>query len=141
MGNFHAAFWEIATDSAYLENVAVERGLWFETQEDRNRRYAFRDFFRRVMPVVREVIASELTPRQRQIVNLYYFHNMRQEEIAAALKIGQSTVSRHLFGTVRNGKRIGGAIPKLQRAVARMENGRLRAPLAQLERDLLASAS
>ncbi|MCC6143558.1 MAG: ArsR family transcriptional regulator, partial [Candidatus Hydrogenedentes bacterium] len=45
-----------------------------------------------------------------------------QEDIAAILNLSQSTVSRHLFGTARQGKKVGGAIRKLQKAIDR--NGR-----------------
>lgn len=136
MGKFCTAFWEIPADTAFLENIPSDRSPWYETREDRERRYAFREFFNDVLPIIRSLIDAELTARQREILHLYYFQNMRQEEIADTLRISQSTISRHLFGTVRNGKRIGGAIPKLQRAVTRLENGPLRRPFRQLARRL-----
>ncbi len=137
MGKFCTAFWEIPADTAFLENIPPsDRSPWYETSEDRERRYAFREFFNEVFPIIRSLIDAELTARQREILHLYYFQNMRQEEIANILRISQSTISRHLFGTVRNGKRIGGAIPKLQRAVTRLENGPLRRPFRQLARRL-----
>lgn len=119
MAQFNPDFWEVPTSSVYLENVAAEGALWFETDIDRERRYAMQDFFQTVLPVVRELIESQLTSRQREIVGLYFFRGMTQEDIADALDVTQSTVSRHLFGTVRNGKRVGGAINKLKKAVER----------------------
>jgi len=136
MGKLCTPFWEIPADSAFLENIPSDRSPWHETTEDRERRYAFREFFNDVLPIVRSLIDAKLTARQREILHLYYFQNMRQEEIADTLRISQSTISRHLFGTVRNGKRIGGAIPKLQRAVSQLEKGPLRRPFRQLERRL-----
>ncbi len=117
MARYNADFWEVTTGSEYIESVAAENAMWFETEEDRERRYALQDFFQGVMPAVQEIIDSKLTRRQREILRLYFFCGMTQEDIADRLDLTQSTVSRHLFGTVRNGKRVGGAIPKLRKAV------------------------
>ena len=119
MAEYNASFWEISTDSRYLESVPANRALWFETGEDRARRHAFQDFFKEVKPVIAEIIDSKLTTRQRQIVTLYYFQGKTQEDIAAILDLSQSTVSRHLFGTVRDGKKVGGAITKLRKVIER----------------------
>jgi len=119
MAEFNADFWEISTGSEYLENLPASRGLWFETEEDRHRRYAFRDFFQDVRPVIFELIDSELTRRQKEVLRLYYMYGKTQEDIATILDLTQSTVSRHLFGTVRQGKKVGGAIPKLRKILER----------------------
>ena len=119
MARFNADYWEIPTGSQYLENLSAERALWFETEEDRRRRHAMSDFYRSVMPTVQALIDSKLTDRQREILRLYYFSNKTQEDIADELQLSQSTVSRHLFGTTRNGKKVGGAIPKLQKVIDR----------------------
>jgi ATP/maltotriose-dependent transcriptional regulator MalT len=119
MAEYNADFWEIATDSRYLESVPANRALWFETEEDRSRRHAFQDFFQEVKPVVAGIINSELTNRQKEVVTLYYFQGKTQEDIAAILDLSQSTVSRHLFGTVRDGKKVGGALSKLRKVIER----------------------
>ena len=119
MAEFNADFWEVSTGSEYLENLPASRGLWFETEEDRQRRYAFRDFFQDVRPVIFELIDSELTRRQKEVLRLYYVYGKTQEDIATILDLTQSTVSRHLFGTVRQGKKVGGAIPKLRKILER----------------------
>ncbi|MDX9973724.1 MAG: sigma-70 family RNA polymerase sigma factor [FCB group bacterium] len=117
MAQFNAEFGEISAAPQFIEGVPAESALWFETQVDRDRRYALLEFFQQVMPAVQEVIEDCLTRRQREILALYYFDGMTQQDIAAALDLTQSTVSRHLFGTVRNGKRVGGAVPKLRKAI------------------------
>lgn len=132
MARFNPEFWEIPTQSAYLESVASERALWYETEEDRERRYALQDFFQSVLPVVVDLMDQQLTARQREILHLYYFCDKTQEDIAAMLELSQSTVSRHLFGTVRNGKKVGGAIPKLQKAVERFDTGPIQGALKTL---------
>lgn len=137
MGQFSAQFWEIPTSKAFLENVAAEKALWFETDEDRRRRYAFEEFYKSVMPAVEQLIEAKLTPRQREVLRLYYFSNMTQEAIAASLRVAQSTVSRHLFGTNRKGKKVGGAIPKLRKLVDRSNNGSISKALDSLRSRLI----
>lgn len=117
MSQFNADFWEVPTDSRILESVPASRALWFESEEDRERRYAFRDFFGAVKPMVFDLLDQELTRRQREVVTLYYVHGKTQEDIATILDLSQSTVSRHLFGTVRDGKKVGGAITKLRKLI------------------------
>lgn len=133
MTRFNADFWEIATDSVFIEGLPAESALWFETEQDRERRYALQDFFREVMPAVQQIIDARLTRRQREILRLYYLCNKTQQEIAAELNLTQSTVSRHLFGTVRKGKRVGGALPKLQKAIEEDGNGIIDGALLQLQ--------
>ena len=122
MAEFNADFWEISTGSEYLENLPSSRALWYETQEDRSRRYAFREFFEEVSPVVHGLIGANLTKRQQEVVELYYVHGKTQEDIATILDLTQSTVSRHLFGTMRRGKKVGGAIPKLRKVIDRTKD-------------------
>lgn len=40
------------------------------------------------------IIKNELTPRQQQIIDLYYYHNLNVTEIADLLHLHKSTVSR-----------------------------------------------
>ncbi|HUS62257.1 MAG TPA: sigma-70 family RNA polymerase sigma factor [Acidimicrobiales bacterium] len=67
-----------------------------------------------LVDILRELVATRLTDRQRSIVEMYYFDGLTQEEIAAELGIAQQVVSRQLFGVVRDGKRVGGAIRRLR---------------------------
>ncbi len=117
MSAYNPDFWEISTGSEYLENLPASRALWHETEVDRERRYAFAEFFQEVKPVVAQLLDVRLTRRQREVLKLYYFHGKTQEDIATILDLTQSTVSRHLFGTMRRGRKVGGAIPKLRRMI------------------------
>lgn len=136
MAQFNPDFWEVQTGPAYLESLPANRGLWHETEEDRQRRYAFQDFFQAVRPVVHELIDTQLTKRQREVVKLYYIHGKTQEDIAAILDLSQSTVSRHLFGTVRRGKKVGGAIPKLKKVMERTKPPIVGSAMSRLARRL-----
>jgi RNA polymerase sigma factor (sigma-70 family) len=67
-----------------------------------------------------ELVATRLTPRQRRIVELYFYERRTQQEIAAELGISQQVVSRQLFGVVRGGKKVGGALKRLRDACAEL---------------------
>ena len=45
---------------------------------------------------LREVIQNDLTPRQKQLVLMYYYQNLNNKQIAKLLHIDNSTVSRTL---------------------------------------------
>lgn len=136
MARFNPDFWEIPTGSEYLEGLPADQGLWYSTDVDRERRYAFDDFFQSVKPVVYELIERKLTGRQKEVVKLYYLYGKTQEDIATILDLTQSTVSRHLFGTVRGGKKVGGAIPKLQKLIEKDESNTIAPALSQLREKL-----
>jgi RNA polymerase sigma factor (sigma-70 family) len=67
-----------------------------------------------LIAALRELVATRLTDRQRRIVELYFYEGRTQQEISAELGISQQVVSRQLFGVVRNGKKVGGAIKRLR---------------------------
>lgn len=68
-----------------------------------------------VLEALGRIVQTQLTPRQREIVELYFYVGRTQEEIASELRISQQAVSRQLFGVMRNGRRIGGAINRLRK--------------------------
>ncbi len=59
-----------------------------------------------------------LTSKQREAVELHFFEGMSQGQIARRLGITQQVVQKRLHGVQRRGKRIGGALPRLKRAIA-----------------------
>jgi RNA polymerase sigma factor (sigma-70 family) len=67
-----------------------------------------------MLDLLRELVTTKLTPRQREIVELSFVDGLSQSEISERLGITQQVVSKHLFGIVRDGKRIGGAIRRLR---------------------------
>jgi len=136
MAQFNPDFWEIPTEMKHLDRKAASSGLWFETEVDRERRYAMKDFYRDVRPAVSQIIDTKLTRRQSEVLKLYYFHGKTQEDIAVILNLTQSTVSRHLFGTVRGGKKVGGAIPKLRKVIDKARDPKISQALDTLQERL-----
>ena len=47
------------------------------------------------------VIRGELTPKQQEVLQLYYFEGLQMKDIAERLKVNRSTVSRNLKGAQR----------------------------------------
>lgn len=46
--------------------------------------------------LLQTAMEQELTPRQRECVQLYFFQQMTMEEVGRQLGIGKATVCRHL---------------------------------------------
>jgi RNA polymerase sigma factor (sigma-70 family) len=108
-------FWEIRVDPEDLGRFAASSRLHYEPEEDVQAREDRLNWVDETFPVVMEMIDDQLTPRQGQIVRMYFLDQMTEREISAKLDISVASVSQHLFGKMRGGKRVGGAIPKLRR--------------------------
>ena len=67
--------------------------------------------------VLHALMMSVLTPRQRQVMELYYLERRTQVEIAIALGVSQATVSQHLKGKRRGKHHVGGAFRKIRKAI------------------------
>ena len=89
-------------------------GWWIEQGPDEPEDPRRAQLRAELVAALRELVATRLTDRQRRIVELYFYEGRTQEEIAAELSISQQVVSRQLFGVVRNGKKVGGAIKRLR---------------------------
>lgn len=101
-------YWEIPVDPEILaRHPAAEP----EQARDPERQRRIDD----AVVQLRTIIHTRLTPRQREIVNAYFFEGRTEAEIAQQLGIAQQVVSKHLFGTLRAGRRVGGAMAKLRK--------------------------
>jgi DNA-directed RNA polymerase specialized sigma24 family protein len=66
---------------------------------------------------LRDAIARQLTDKQREVVEAYFFEGASQGEIARRLGVTQQVVQKRLFGAPRGDKLVGGAIARLRRAL------------------------
>jgi RNA polymerase sigma factor (sigma-70 family) len=71
---------------------------------------------REALAGIADSVRTGLTAKQRRIVELYFYDGRTQVEIADELGVSQQVVSRQLFGVVREGRRVGGAIARLRKA-------------------------
>jgi RNA polymerase sigma factor (sigma-70 family) len=67
---------------------------------------------------LRRAIEQDLTEKQREVVDAYFFQGESQGEIAKRLGITQQVVQKRLFGAPRGSKLVGGAIARLRQALA-----------------------
>ena len=72
-----------------------------------------------LIALLKLLIETQLTRRQREIVDLYFYQGKTQDEIAEVLGVAQQVVSKQLFGVMRKGKRVGGAIRKLRKVLGK----------------------
>ena len=63
---------------------------------------------------------NALTGKQREAIELHFHEGLTQGQIARRLGITQQVVQKRLHGVRRRGKLIGGALPKLRRALGVM---------------------
>jgi RNA polymerase sigma factor (sigma-70 family) len=115
MTKYNPDFWEITIKHDQLELFSNEDALWYNYNQAYTERERYAPKTKKVFRVVKKLIRTKLSERQREIIKLYFFADLTEDEISRSLGIAQQVVSQHLFGIVRNGKRIGGAIPKLRK--------------------------
>jgi DNA-binding CsgD family transcriptional regulator len=110
---------EEAADPNELASLPERASPWYEHNTERANRELREDTLREIANVLARIIASELTPRQHEILLLYYVTGLSEARIAAALGISQPTVSQHLTGKARHGRKVGGALRKLRKGIRR----------------------
>ncbi len=91
-----------------LDRVDAASALWASRDEDPGPRLG---------EALRLAIATELTDKQREVVEAYFFEGISQEEIARRLGVTQQVVHKRIFGAARGGKIVGGAVARLRRAL------------------------
>jgi DNA-directed RNA polymerase specialized sigma24 family protein len=103
-------FWEVPVDPAGLDGL-----VRLVSDEGSGRSEAGERAKNEAVELLGQLISAGLTERQARLVDLYFFEGRTQEEIAAELGVSQQAVSRQLFGVLRKGRRVGGAIQRLRK--------------------------
>jgi DNA-directed RNA polymerase specialized sigma24 family protein len=116
MARFNPDFWEVTLDSRTWDRIPAENGLWHEEPEEGARRLRLSERTRGLWPLLRPLLDEVLTERQRQVVVLHFLEELNQRQVAERLGLTQQAVSEHLYGKVRDGRRVGGAMRKLRKA-------------------------
>lgn len=98
--------------SADLDRLDATCALWSAgDDEGAGARDALRD-------AVREAVATALTDKQREVVEACFFEGLSQGEVARKLGVAQQVVQKRLFGALREGRLVGGAMARLREALA-----------------------
>ena len=87
MSKLNPDFWEVVVETAQLEAFTTADALWHDYNASHDDREVRAEQTRETFDKVIALVQSELTPRQRQVVQLYYFAQMTQEEIAERLDL------------------------------------------------------
>ena len=119
MPKFNPDFWEVTVSDETWARFSTEDHLYHEEPGGPACRRASADRARRAWPEVRTLIDEVLTARQREVLILYFLGGLNQQQVAEKLDISQQAVSEHLYGRMRNGRAVGGALRKLRKACAR----------------------
>ena len=116
MSKFNPDFWEVTISEESWEQFTTEERLGYESPEEVEERHERAERAKALLPTVRAIMDEVLTPRQREVIELYFFEGLNQREIAEQLGISQQSVSEHLYGKERKGRAVGGALRKLRKA-------------------------
>lgn len=103
-------FWELPFDPGDLDALPEE--VLSAPEEAGAARQAARA---EALAGLADLVRTALTAKQRAIVQAYYYEGLTQAEVAERLGISQQVVSRQLFGVVRDGRRVGGAVARLRK--------------------------
>ena len=109
-------WWEVYLTQEEWARFPISRQMWYNS--DPSGRIEERQQVAHEMNLVAQgFMLSALTPRQRQVVELYCLEGQTQLQIAESLGISQATVSQHLKGKQRGGRHVGGAFSKIRKAI------------------------
>jgi DNA-directed RNA polymerase specialized sigma24 family protein len=97
---------------ADLDHVRATDGLW--TAPAFSPPSTLRDALHEA---VREAVATALTPKQRDIIEAHFFEGRSQGDIARSLGVSQQVIHKHIYGSPRGGRLVGGALRKLKKAL------------------------
>ena len=123
MTKYNPHFWEINVEPEVLETMLTSPDILEELLSNSvdEQAQAEKDQLRSdALAQIKILIQTKLTEKQRQIVEMYFYQGKTQQEIAKELGINQQVVSKHLFGVLRDGQKVGGAIRKLQKSCEKL---------------------
>ena len=109
--------YEIHLDANHWNNLDANYKNWSEYNRNSVQIRQREELVAKLIELIKIEILPKLTERQRQITQLYFEFRLPEVEIARILGISQPTVSQHLFGKKRNGKKVGGSIRKIRKII------------------------
>lgn len=110
-------FFERHLSQGHWANIPSELARWYDYNYDRASHRRRRQLQLEVIPIITRLMTEKLTARQHEVMSLYFWEEQTQVQIARRIGISQPTVNQHLTGKRRNGRKVGGAIRKIRKAV------------------------
>ena len=124
MSTYDPRFWEVNVEPEVLESVLIEPDFleWLLYDDADEQQAAEKAQLRQeALDQIHDLITTQLTAKQRRVVEMYFYEDKTQQEIAKALGINQQVVSKHLFGVLRDGRKVGGAVRKLRKLCEKLD--------------------
>ena len=116
---------EIHIDPTQWDSMSESSAHWHDYNDSGQERSEWEAALQQAAQVLWTVISLDLTDRQREVVRFRFSHDaLTQARIGTLLRISQPTVSQHLHGKKRNGKKIGGAVRRIQKGIRRRASAR-----------------
>jgi len=109
---------------AHWNNLDAKYHNWSEYNKNSDQIRRRKESVKKFIELLKIEVLPKLTKRQRQITQLYFEYQLNEDKIARILGISQPTVSQHIFGKMRNGKKIGGSIRKIRKIILKKSNKR-----------------
>ena len=116
VSKFNPDFWEVTLSHESWRRFSVEDRLSYQAPCEGEERRAQWRRAKELWPEVHALMMEVLTDRQQEVLVLYFLEGCNQREIAERLGISQQSVSERLYGKIRNGRTVGGALRKLRKA-------------------------
>jgi DNA-binding CsgD family transcriptional regulator len=110
-------FFERHLSQGHWANISAELARWYSYNYDRASQARRRHLRSQIIPIITRIMDEKLTARQHEVMSLRFWEDQTQAQIAERLAISQPTVNQHLTGKRRDGKKIGGAVQKIRKAV------------------------
>ncbi len=109
-------YWEVNLREGQWASIPSTQTIWESSTPAREQRLQTAE---EIALLLHTLMLAVLTRRQRQVMELYYFENQTEVQVATALGITQPTVCQHIHGKIRNGRRVGGALRRIRKAIRR----------------------
>jgi len=123
MAKFDHRFWEISVSPQTLESALAEPDFLEKMLQGREQESSAEQREARsaeLLESIKTIISTKLTKKQQEVLDLYFFQGRTQQEVSAILGIPQQVVSKHIFGVVRDGNKVGGAITKIRKHLGKI---------------------
>jgi len=83
-----------------LEGIAESEGLWFDTEDERLRRWEREDRRGVLIKDIKRLAELKLTPRQKEVFGLF-LEGKSQREMSAILGVSRNTIKSRWGGLVK----------------------------------------
>ena len=96
-----ASRFAVAAPPSYFKRLEARRNPWYESPEEIAAGLAWGRRKARLLQWVRQEMATSLTQREQECIDLYFFHGMTCREVGQATGTNASSVHRAIRRSIR----------------------------------------